>query len=119
MSADIVRQVRRALELMDKAQNEIADEIDQAKEGLNRLDPDDPEYSAKEETLQEQAYMAKVFGNWDGMTLEEARAAADAMAQIVSNGRAAWKDKLDRERRHIKYIIGRVSRNFRVPLEEY
>ncbi len=119
VSADIVRQVRRALELMDKAQNEIADEIDAAKEGLNRLDPDDPEYAAKEEMLQEQAYMAKTFGNWDGMTLEEARAAADAMAQIVSNGRAAWKEKLDRERRHIKYIIGRVSRNFRVPLEEY
>ena len=59
VSADIVRQVRRALELMDKTQNEIADEIDQAKEGLNRLDPDDPEYTAKEEMLHEQAYMAK------------------------------------------------------------
>ena len=59
VSADIVRQVRNALDLMDKAQNEIADEIDAAKEGLNRLDPDDPEYTAKEEMLQEQAYMAK------------------------------------------------------------
>ena len=59
VAADIVRQVRRALELMDKTQNEIADEIDAAKEGLNRLDPDDPEYAAKEEMLQEQAYMAK------------------------------------------------------------
>lgn len=119
VAADIVRQVRNALELMDKERNEVADIIDDAREGLNRLDPDDPEYAAKEEMLHEQAYMAKTFGNWDGMTLEEARAAADAMAQIVSNGRAAWKDKLDRERRHIKYIIGRVSRNFRVPLEEY
>lgn len=119
VAADIVRQVRNALELMDKERNEIADIIDDAREGLNRLDPDDPAYTDKEEALHEQAYMAKTFGNWEGMTLEEARAAADAMAQIVSNGRAAWKDKLDRERRHIKYVIGRVSRNFRVPLEEY
>ncbi len=119
VAADIVRQVRNALELMDKERNEVADIIDDAREGLNRLDPDDPAYTDKEEALHEQAYMAKTFGNWEGMTLEEARAAADAMAQIVSNGRAAWKDKLDREKRHIKYIIGRVSRNFRVPLEEY
>ena len=119
VSEKVARQVQTALELMDKERNDIADLIDNARDGLDRLDPDDPEYSAKEEQLQEQAYMANTFGDWSGMTLEEARAAADTMAQIVSNGRAAWKDKLDRERRHIKYIIGRVSKNFRVPLEEY
>lgn len=119
VSEKVARQVKTALELMDKERNDIADLIDNARDGLDRLDPDDPKYSAKEEQLQEQAYMANTFGDWSGMTLEEARAAADTMAQIVSNGRAAWKDKLDRERRHIKYIIGRVSKNFRVPLEEY
>ncbi|MGN0828094.1 MAG: hypothetical protein ACI4PZ_00040 [Akkermansia sp.] len=119
VSEKVARQVQSALELMDKERNDIADLIDNARDGLDRLDPDDPEYSAKEEQLQEQAYMANTFGDWSGMTLEEARAAADTMAQIVSQGRAAWKDKLDRERRHIKYIIGRVSKNFRVPLEEY
>lgn len=114
MDADTYRQVEKAHKLFDMDANEVADIIDANKALLAALKPDDADYEERQAQYENEIYMASLYGNWFGMSLDDARRAVTELVQLMTEGRTAWEKKLQEERNHTRWLMKSISKNFKV-----
>lgn len=114
MDADTYRQVEKAHKLFDMDANKVADIIDANKALLAALKPDDADYEERQAQYENEIYMASLYGNWFGMSLDDARRAVTELVQLMTEGRTAWEKKLQEERNHTRWLMKSISKNFKV-----
>ena len=104
MDADSYRKLQGYLEMLDASDETVRDKITGLTETLSQQDDEEKAQSIESELL-----AWKVYGNYKGMSIQQAQAATESLDQWLITKRNAWDVKLDQEKRRTKYTASRLS----------
>ncbi|MCD7798679.1 MAG: hypothetical protein LUG84_04630, partial [Akkermansiaceae bacterium] len=96
------RGMNAMLAWMDADADEVSRRQDEIRARLDKLEGEEPldeDKAAEKAALEEEMRIIQLFGDWEGMTAQQARIAADDFNEYVLTGRHKWEEKIERERR--------------------
>ncbi len=102
MEAERYRGMNAMLAWMDASADEVSRRQDEIRARLDKLEGEEPldeDKAAEKTALEEEMRIIQLFGDWEGMTAQQARIAADDFNEYVLTGRHKWEEKIERERR--------------------
>ncbi len=102
MEAERYRGMNAMLAWMDADADEVSRRQDEIRARLDKLEGEEPldeGKAAEKAALEEETRIIQLFGDWEGMTAQQARIAADDFNEYVLTGRHKWEEKIERERR--------------------